>query len=226
MCGKPGCKGKGICTQPIGDPKTSRNGVLAGYSDDDQGPNTQNAQRVDPITKEQAGLYFQAQQARYSRLLATKIYDTTHPVDEYAPQGESFIHTSAVLGLYGTTVTLNLLPDYDMPVRYENISVLIPSAALYVTLQLGQRTWVLRTQQQPVSGFGGAVLTDIGQMSPTWMTLPYTGVILNADDPRILTVQYQSLIGPNATSGQPGSSTASYPALQMSGFALTRGQWT
>lgn len=127
-----------------------------------------------------------AKSIKYQQLSDNRLFDYSHPVDEYAPQGTSSIFA-----------TITVQPDYDMPERYENITVIVPVGATSASLQLGQRTMVL---------YSGPALAI-----PNVITIPNTGIILNSDDARILT-----FTGAVTTAGYLG----------MTGFAITRGQFS
>lgn len=162
MCGKPGCQecgGKKGRVQTGGE-LGSRNAILRGYTDEDTGPNT--VGHVPAIrTKEQVDTYFNAMQARYARMMADRVFDTSHPVDEYGPPGSP----NAVV-----VSTFTIQPDYDMPERIENICYSIPVGTTLATLQLGQRLIVL---------YQGAAL------AAPLVSFIAAGCILNSDDPRI-----------------------------------------
>lgn len=191
----------------------TRNAVLSGYTDRDTGQNTE-GQPVRPATAQDVHLYFEAMQARYTRLLAAQTYDHSHPVDDSMPQGMLTNGSPAP----GSTLTFSIPTDYDMPVRYESCAVLIPAGALTVTLQLGQRFLTLRVAQNPPTG-----TVDPGALEPAWMNLTFTGLILNANDPRVFTVTYAN-VAPSAA--QAGTTTPTEPFVSLSGYALTRGQWS
>jgi hypothetical protein len=209
MCNSCGQK----CIKGVPTPLGTRNAVLTGYTDQDTGQNT-DGRPVRPKTAEDVSLYFQAMQARYTRLLAAQLYDHSHPVDDYMPQGMLANGSPAL----GSTTILNIPTDYDMPVRYESCAVLIPAGALTVSLQLGQRNWQLRVAQNPLTG-----TVDPGQLEPAWIFVPFTGIILNANDPRVLTCTYANVV---ASATQVGTTTPTEPHVSLTGYALTRGQWS
>lgn len=182
-------------------PLGTRNAVLPGYTDRDE---TRKGVQVEPKTAEQVALYFEMMQARYARLQSDQLFDHSHPVDDYAPQGMLANGTPAP----GSAINLNIPTDYDMPVRYTSIAVLVPAGCLTLQLQLGQRVLQLRTAS---SG------TDIGNVQPAWMNLTFTGIIVNSDDPRVLTGSYAA----QATTTPPTE-----PFVSLTGFALTRGQYS
>jgi hypothetical protein len=164
-----------------------RNGQLAGYTDRDTGPNTENAQAVKPLTAEGVQAYFSAQQLRYLRMLSDQVYDRSHPVDEFGPPGSA----DAVV-----VNNFTIQPDYDMPERIEEIAYSIPVGCTFAAIQLGQRYIVLYS--------GAALAVQLtGYLK--------TGVILNATDNRNVIMT--------------GALTTS-PYVGLSGFALTRGQFS
>lgn len=174
----------------------ARNTIVTGPAglDTDQGP-LGNTPTSDPVpTMEQ----ITARAALHFRHLLEELkdqgFDYSHPVDEYAPQG---MPAPAAGITYANVVTI--LPDYDMPEKIENILVIVPVGATLATLQLGQRTLDL---------YSGAALT-----APLLITVPHAGVILNSDDPRILTIS-------------PAGTITSAPYLGLTGYALTRGQFS
>jgi hypothetical protein len=203
------------CGRGVPTPLGYRNAVLTGFTDRDvpPSPNT-TGQPVRPKTYEDVILYFHAMHGRYERLMAAAAYDHSHPVDDYAPQGMLTGGSPAL----GSNLVLNIPTDYDMPVRYESCAVLIPAGALTVSLQLGQRYLQLRTAQNPITG-----TVDPGQLEPAWMNLTFTGVILNSNDPRVLTVVYANVA---ASATQVGTTTPTEPHVSLTGYALTRGQWS
>lgn len=119
-------------------------------------------------------------------MLADKGFDYTHPVDEYAPQGTP-----------GPVQSLTIQSDYDMPERIETILVVIPVGATSALLQLGQRS---------IQYYSGAALT-----TPLVVSNHVSGIIINSDDPRILTFT---------------GTITSQPYLGLTGYALTRGQFS
>ena len=181
-----------------------RNQIVPGARDTDSGPDTEGraASQLTPALMQYAA---QLETLRYGRLTHDAVFDASHPVDEYAPQGMLANGSPPA----GSTVTLNIQPDYDMPERYESCAVLIPAGALTVSLQLGQRNLQLRSAS---SG------TDIGNVQPAWMNLTFTGLILNADDTRQLTVVYAAQA---TTTVNPTE-----PFVSLTGYALTRGQFS
>lgn len=191
----------GGCAISVG----SRNAIVPGNaSGTDAGPGT-NASVIEKVSEQVLYAAAVGESLRYQRLQHDAEYDYSHPVDDYTPQGMLATDSPAA----GAEIQLQMQPDYDMPIRYESVAVLIPAGALTVTLQLGQRTWQLRTQN---------ATADPGQQNPAWIQLPFTGIILNSDDPRILTTVYAGTF----TTGQ----VSSMPHLSMTGYALTRGQFS
>ena len=154
-------------------------------SDSDRGPGTHGVEAA-ALTDDQIHQILAVKSIKYQQLADNRLFDYSHPADEYAPQGTASIFS-----------TITIQPDYDMPVRYEHITVIVPVGATSAQLQLGQRTLVL---------YSGPALA-----TPLVIALPYTGIILNSDDPRILT-----FTGTLTTQGYVG----------MSGFAITRGQFS
>lgn len=191
----------------------TRNAVLPGFTDRDTGPNTEGFERK-PLTRDEVGMYFDAMQARYTRMMANAVYDQSHPVDDFAPVGMLSNGTPAL----GSTTTLNIPTDYDMPVRYEAVSVVIPAGALTMQLQLGNRVIAIRSVQVPITG-----TVDFGEPEPRLFVFPFTGMILNSDDARVMTVTYANVV---ASATQTGTSTPTEPFVSLTGFALTRGQYS
>ena len=167
MCGKPGCfecNGKPGTVRKLGH----RNAELTGYTDRDVSENTAgHAHAEHPLTAEGVSMFFDAMQAKYARLASDRLFDYTHPVDEYAPQGAPNTLANALV-----FQTISWQADYDMPERIEHISYSIPLGTTYCTLQLGQRLIVL---------YQGAALTTpiVGSI--------FTGIVINADDERVFT---------------------------------------
>ena len=154
--------------------------------DTDHGPDT-TGHTAPALTKEQLGEARSAASLRYQRLVKDKLFDYTHPVDEYGPQGGNNIIANTVI----------VQPDYDMPEMITGVFVIIPVGCTLAQLQLGQRNLVL---------YSGAALT-----APLIPAIPETGLILDADDQRQLTLT--------------GALTTA-PYLGLTGWALTRGQFT
>jgi hypothetical protein len=176
----------------------TRNAIVTGVEgmDTDQGPYG-NKPTADPQPTSEQIVQHAAMKFRHlMQELKDQGFDYSHPVDEYAPQGMS-------VNMLQFPTTITVMPDYDMPEKIENVLVIIPSGALSCTLQLGQRTLNLYA--------GG---TGAGLVSPMVITIPQAGIILNSDDPRILTL----------TAGTGGIFSAPY--LGLTGFALTRGQFS
>jgi hypothetical protein len=196
MCGKPGCAECGmngsnrVGIATIANPPPAQ-GI--GHSHPHHIP-----------TREDVSLAFQVELSKYVGLLKDKAFDHTHPVDDYAPQG-SFANNVPVAG---STISLNIPTDYDMPVRYEGIHVVIPAGALTVTLQLGQRLIPVRTAD---------ATADPGQTEPATFSFTFTGMILNSDDLRVLTVTYGA-----GAAGQ----VFTMPFVSLTGWVLTRGQFS
>lgn len=166
----------------------TRNEIVPGGTDRDTGPGT-NGIAAAKLTEDQIHQILAVKMIKYQQLSDNRLFDYSHPVDDYAPQGNG--------GAALTFQSISVQCDYDMPVRYENVTVIVPVGATGATLQLGQRTLVL---------YSGAALTI-----PQVITLPYTGIILNSDDSRVLT-----FTGSVTTQGYVG----------LSGFAITRGQFS
>jgi hypothetical protein len=203
----------GTCERGIAVRVGTRNAVLPGYTDRDTGQNTEGFPRKQ-LSREEVGMYFDAMQARYMRMMANAVYDQSHPVEDFAPVGMLTSGSPAP----GSTMTLNIPTDYDMPVRYEAVSVVIPAAALTMQLQLGNRVIGIRSVQTPITG-----TVDFGQLEPALFVFPFTGMILNSDDARVLTVTYANVV---ASATQQGNSTPTEPFVSLTGFALTRGQYS
>lgn len=171
---------------PAGPPGyQARNAIDTSGSDVDQGQDTQGIEVPIPTDASVARI-IQLGQAHLLKMLSDQGFDYSHPVDEYAPQGNP-----------GPQQSLTVQPDYDMPVRIEAITVVIPVGSTGASLQIGQRTLQL---------YSGAALT-----TPTVLTMEVLGIILNSDDPRIITFT---------------GAVTSQPYLGFTGFALTRGQFS
>lgn len=156
----------------------------------DHGPGTAGKPGRTP-TEDQIAVLAALRFHHLMQMLQDQAFDYTHPVDEYAPQGMP--SAAAAAGLLSVTVQ----PDYDMPERIETILVIVPAGATSALLQLGQRTLQL---------YSGAALA-----APQVINMHVAGVILNSDDPRILTLT---------------GATTSAPFVQLCGWALTRGQFS
>jgi hypothetical protein len=163
----------------------ARNAIDTSGSGTDQGQDTQGIAVPIPTDASVARI-IQLGQAHLLKMLSDQGFDYSHPVDEYAPQGNP-----------GPQQTLTVQPDYDMPERIESITVVIPVGATGASLQLGQRTIQL---------YSGAALT-----TPEVLTMEVRGIIINSDDPRIITFT---------------GAVTSQPYLGLAGFALTRGQFS
>lgn len=162
-----------------------RNAVLRRGTDQDTGVDAVGVD-IPPVDPRTIAAVVAAAQTHLLKMLADKGFDYTHPVDEYAPQG-----------IPGPVQTLTIQSDYDMPERIETILVVVPVGATSALLQLGQRSMQL---------YSGAALA-----SPLTIVMPVHGVIINSDDPRILT-----FVG----------TITSQPYLGLTGYALTRGQFS
>lgn len=92
---------------------------------------------------------------------------------------------------------LIIQPDYDMPERIEAIFSITPVGATLAVLQLGQRI---------LTFYSGAALT-----TPLVQTHQVRGMILNSDDQRVFTLT---------------GALTSAPYIGLTGFALTRGQFS
>ena len=167
-----------------GDRVEPRNAIVPG-TDRDLGPDTEGI-KIPSITEETIDRIVALSQRHLVKMLMDKAFDFTHPFDEYAPQGNP-----------GPQQSLTVQSDYDMPERIDSILVVIPVGATNALLQLGQRTLQLYT---------GAALA-----APLVQSLYAKGIILNSDDPRILT-----FVGTITSQGYLG----------LTGFALTRGQFS
>lgn len=179
MCGQ--CKetvNAGGCMKAVG----TRNAIVPG-TDRDTGPNTRGISAPE-ISEQQVRDALLLRSIRYQQLADDKLFDYTHPVDEYQPNGNNT----------GATPLLTIQPDYDMPERITSIVVIVPVGTTAANIQLGQRTLPI---------YAGAALT-----TPTLFTIPECGFILNSDDPRIATFTgataagYFGLMGWALTRGQ------------------------
>jgi len=95
------------------------------------------------------------------------------------------------------TNLVNLQPDYDMPEKIICVTVVVPIGATLAAVQLGQRT---------IEVYNGIALT-----ASLLVNIQGTGIIVNADDPRQLQVT---------------GTVTSAPYLGLTGWALTRGQFS
>lgn len=160
-----------------------RNAIVPGDSDNDHGPGT-HGKAAPELTPEDINRVLSLEAARYQRLSHDMAFDSSHPVDEYAPIGNP-----------GAISTLNVQPDYDMPELIQHVTYILPVGTTAATLQLGPRYLKL---------YSGTALTV------PIVTSLHTGLVLNSDDPRQL-----SLTG-----------ATDQPYLGLQGFALTRGQFS
>ena len=163
-----------------------RNAIVPG-TDVDQGPDAEGI-KIPSITEAQIDRVVALAQRHLLKMLEDKAFDYTHPFDEYAPQGSP--------GLVVTN-SITVQSDYDMPERIESILTITPVGATGTLLQLGQRTLQL---------YAGAAL-----VAPLVQSFHVSGMILNSDDPRIL-----SFTGTVTSQGYLG----------LTGYALTRGQFS
>lgn len=163
-----------------------RNTIAKDGSDEDQGPGTTGGKPAHIPTQDEIAVKAALSFHHLMKMVKDQGFDYSHPVDEYAPQGGN--------GLVAQSVTVQA--DYDMPERITNVFAVIPIGTTFAQLQLGQRTIVI---------YSGAALAAYQTFQ-----LSQTGIILNSDDPRILTV-----------TGSTGT-----PYLGLTGFALTRGQFS
>ena len=163
-----------------------RNSIATHNPDPNSGPDEQGIE-IPSASHEQMVKNLLLASARLSKMANDQAFDYSHPVDEYAPQGGTAVITN----------TVTLQPDYDMPERITTITAIIPVGATGASLQLGQRTMVL---------YSGTALT-----APGVLTMSVHGIIVNSDDPRILSI---------------AGTLTSAPYLGLTGFALTRGQFS
>lgn len=177
--------------QALAEGFSSPRNTIAHTGDDlDHGPGTK-GHKQPVITPEQASLFAAVDFRHKLQMLSDQAFNYSHPVDEYAPQGMPSPASGAGL------LTITVQPDYDMPERIETILVIIPVGATSALLQLGQRTMQL---------YSGVALTV-----PSVINMHVSGVILNSDDPRVLTLT---------------GATTSAGFVQLCGWALTRGQFS
>lgn len=175
----------GGCAIPV----TERNAIVPaskGESDRDQGYGTI-GEHINSMSKQDLLQLVAYQSLRYQKLGDDRMFDHSHPVDEYQPQGNAAVITN----------TLTLQPDYDMPEKIEAITCIVPVGTTLANIQLGQRQLV---------PYSGSALT-----APLIVLLDGIGLIINSDDPRILTLT---------------GTVTSPPYLGLTGYALTRGQFT
>jgi hypothetical protein len=163
-----------------------RNVIATAGTDRDQGPGTPGLGVPVPSDASIARI-IQLGQAHLLKMLSDQGFDYSHPVDEYAPQGSP-----------GPQQSVTVQPDYDMPERIEAITVVIPVGATSALLQLGQRSLQLFSDATALT-------------APIAQSFEVRGIILNSDDPRILTLT---------------GAITSQPYLGLTGFALTRGQFS
>lgn len=100
-------------------------------------------------------------------------------------------------GTPGPINSLTVQADYDMPERIEAIVIVSPVGCTSTFLQLGQRSMQI---------YSGAAL-----IVPLVTSMHVSGIIVNSDDPRIATFT---------------GTLASQPYLGLTGWALTRGQFS
>jgi hypothetical protein len=176
------CKSVGIksgCAIAMGP----RNAAMPG-TDTDQGPDTQ-SQSLPKMTRQDLMELVAYQSLRYQKFSDDRLFDFSHPVDEFQPNGTVIAST------------LTVQPDYDMPEKIESITCIVPVGATSATIQLGARYLTV---------YSGAALAV-----PLIVLLDGIGIILNADDLR------QVIFA--------GALTSS-PYLGLTGYALTRGQFS
>jgi hypothetical protein len=162
-----------------------RNVIAHSGTDQDEGVDAEGV-KIPPVDPRTMAAVIAAAQTHLLKMLSDKGFDYTHPVDEYAPQG-----------IPGPIQSLTIQADYDMPERIETILVVVPVGTTSALLQLGQRSMQL---------YSGAAL-----VSPLVIAMPVHGLIVNSDDPRILTFT---------------GAVTSQPYLGLTGYALTRGQFS
>lgn len=121
---------------------------------------------VDPNWPENYHLILLAQQKLVLERVERKIFDSTHPVDEYAYLPSPNFQAA------GSPVTWQ--PDYEQEVRIESISWSLPIGITAADLQLGQR-------HIPLLQAGAATTVQ------TVSFMNGLGIILNRSDARILT---------------------------------------
>jgi hypothetical protein len=160
--------------------------IASRHPDPETGPDEQGIE-VPPASHEQMLRTIALRQVQLMRMIADQSFNYSHPVDEYAPQGGTAVITN----------TVTLQPDYDMPERITTVTAIVPVGATSASLQLGQRTLTL---------YSGTALT-----TPGIIVLVVHGIIVNSDDPRILTL---------------GGTLTTPPYLGLTGYALTRGQFS
>jgi hypothetical protein len=172
--------------------QNTRNQIITGIAgtDTDQGPLNNPPEKKSHPTNDEIAAFAALRLHHMLQLLKDYAFDHTHPVDEYGPQGLSPTSTA-----FPNSITVQ--PDYDMPERIDSVTVVTPVGATLSVLQLGQRTLTL---------YSGAALT-----TPLVQALQVRGIILNSDDPRVLTIT--------------GTLTSAL-YLGLTGFALTRGQFS
>jgi hypothetical protein len=146
-----------------------------------------------------------AQHTTFAGVAGRLLIHMAQLVDTLKDQGFDYSHPvdeyapQGMAAFAGATYpnVINIQADYDMPEKIESITVIVPVGCTFAVLQLGQRT---------LNVYSGAALT-----TPYLFTIPFAGVIVNSDDPRTLTLT---------------GTLTSAPYLGLSGFALTRGQFS
>jgi hypothetical protein len=164
----------------------ARNAIADVNPDPNSGPDEQGIE-VPPASHEQMSRMLALHHMQLAKMANDRSFNYSHPVDEYAPQGGTAVITN----------TVTLQPDYDMPERITTITAIIPVGATSANLQLGQRILNL---------YSGTALT-----APGISVMVVHGIIVNSDDPRILTL---------------GGTLTTAPYLGLTGYALTRGQFS
>src|SRR5215471_2088589 len=98
----------------------NRNQIVPGAADVDHGQDTKGAE-VPALTEAEIAKRLALISLRYQRYGYDREFDYSHPADDYAPQGT---FAAAVIAS-----TLTVQPDYDMPVRYDSLTVISPVGA-------------------------------------------------------------------------------------------------
>lgn len=170
---------------PVKNGVVQQRNLIAQGTDQDEGADAEGI-KVPPVNPADVAKIIALSQRHLLKMLRDQAFDYTHPVDEYAPQGNP-----------GPVQSLTIQADYDMPERIESILVVSPVGATSTILQLGQRSIQL---------YAGAALA-----APLVSSMHVSGIIVNSDDPRVLTFT---------------GAITSQPYLGLTGFALTRGQFS
>lgn len=122
--------------------------------------NDSNWEELCGVDTEQAKLQMLFAHRQELRRQSRKLYDYSHPVDEWVSDATP------------NAGPIEIQPDYEIPERIEHIFASLPVGITAATLQLGQRNIILYS--------GGALGAQ------TLVSISYTGMILGRSDRRVL----------------------------------------